>query len=335
MAFLFHENFEAGTLGGFTRQIDTLGKISFPDHNDGLAIPPWRGGYVMKVDLDRGTDIAYVEQSTAVGVAAGQIRYCKMHFYLSKDFWMSPGTSVEFLRFGSGDPLTSSTIECAVAVARDTFLAERPLLGVVSPDFSNTLDGLYFETGRWNSLEGILYHTVGGVSRFYLIVGDNILQVNGFTYDTITHVRLGTLFQSPNLRGTLYFDDFIFDSARVKPPADIPSTALSGESLLFTKTSYAFVGPGVLRGATLISGGNDNAVDFFDTDKLPVPHQDLKGALKCSSPESKDSLIKGVRFQRGCYMVISGTDPQVLVHYGQIGEPAAQSVMSEEEPADG
>ena len=43
--WIFEENFETGTLGGFTSETDTLGRLDFPGPQDGLEIPPALGGY--------------------------------------------------------------------------------------------------------------------------------------------------------------------------------------------------------------------------------------------------------------------------------------------------
>ena len=88
--FIFHENFELGTKGAFTIENDPLGKIDFPNRLDGLDVPPWRGGYVMQINLDRGVSDGYVEHPTAFAMSGGATRYMRMFIRLSEDFRMSP-----------------------------------------------------------------------------------------------------------------------------------------------------------------------------------------------------------------------------------------------------
>ena len=135
----------------------------------------------------------------------------------------------------------------------------------------------------------------------------------------LTHFRVGTMLQHPDVRGTVYIDDIVIDFDELVEQRDIDASELSGESVLYTKTSYAFLGPGTLRGATLIGSASNNQAQFFDTDKLPYAYHNLKATLKVSSAETKDMLIESIFFERGCYIVLSGTNPQVIVQYGQIG----------------
>ena len=97
------------------------------------------------------------------------------------------------------------------------------------------------------------------------------------------------------------------------------TTSLAGRSILYTKTSYAFVGPGTIRGATLIGSAAGDTAYLYDADRLPVAHHDAKAALKVAAGESKDTLIEDVRFNRGCYVEMSGANPQVIIHYGTKG----------------
>ena len=99
--FILQENFEKGTAAPtFDFDQDNLGRLTFPDHNEHLTIPPWRGGYVMKVDCDRGVEAAYIQ--APISIAAGTTRYFLVRIRLSEDFWMAPGTSLEFMRLTSG-----------------------------------------------------------------------------------------------------------------------------------------------------------------------------------------------------------------------------------------
>lgn len=145
-----------------------------------------------------------------------------------------------------------------------------------------------------------------------------MVQATRMTMDTFTHFRLGVMSQSAKVRGTLYFDDFIVDTAKLEEAVYIPQDKLWGLSQIYTKSSFAFVGPGTIRGATLIGSGAGEAY-LYDADRLPLAYHDIRAALKVAVAESKDSLIETVTFKRGCYVQMSGTNPQVIVHYGERG----------------
>ena len=329
--FIFHENFEAGTKGGFDTETDEDGRLDFPDHNDGLEIPPWRGGYVMRADLNRGfAKPAYVGQNTVLNtMTTGDTRFIRFMLRVSSDFRMPPGNSMQIFSVFKGPivvpPLipAPTDLEFGIGITRTEAHINSSRMSIYAPDYSEFIDGLNFPVGRWFSVQITIFHSTN-VSRVYLHVGDNTLQVMRLDFAPFTGFYMGALAQAPDVRGTLYFDDIIIDEEKLEDPNYIDPANLSGETLVFFKTSYAFVGPGVIRGATLISGGSTSTALFYDAERLPLAHHDIKGGLKCSSAESKDSLIDGIEFKRGCYIVMTGTNPQVIVHCGQVGPEQAQ-----------
>ena len=117
--------------------------------------------------------------------------------------------------------------------------------------------------------------------------------------------------------GDFYIDDFLVDTQKLEEPIFLTQDQLWGTSQIYIKSSYAFVGPGRIRGATLIGGGSDNEAYLYDADRIPLAHHDIKMALKVSSAESKDTVVQDIEFKRGCYVVMKGANPQVIVHYGQ------------------
>ena len=89
MAFpwVFEENFETGTLGSFTGETDTLGQLDFPGPQDDLVISPARGGYCMRVDMNRTVATtplpAYV--TGTLTLATGTNLYGRLFMYLDDD----------------------------------------------------------------------------------------------------------------------------------------------------------------------------------------------------------------------------------------------------------
>ena len=319
--FVFHENFELGTKGDFTTEFtDTAGKLDFPDHHDDLDIPPWRGGYVMRCALDRAIDAAYVEQTSALNISSGTTRYIRFMLRTSPDFRLphilgaSGGSSVKVFSVWS-----ASVEEFAIGISRSDSNTRTARLAIYSPDDNEFIDGLEFDNDVWLPIECTIAHGGTTSTRVYLHLGENTVQSSRMNFAPLTHFRLGAMAQTPHVRGTIYFDDFIIDTAKLEEPTFVAPEDLWGESMLYTKMSYAFVGPGSIRGATLIGGGSDNVAYLYDADRLPLAHHDIRAALKVAAAESKDTLIETVRFNRGCYVRMEGTNPQVIVHYGARG----------------
>ena len=85
---------------------------------------------------------------------------------------------------------------------------------------------------------------------------------------------------------------------------------------VFTKTGHAFVGPGHLDIAGLLTDEANNVMRLWDTDKADtnatqgfVVELDITGTF---------TLFSGpIKFNRGCYVELSGTDPRGQVFLTQ------------------
>ena len=321
--YVFHENFETGTRGGFTSETDDEGRVDFPDWRDNLDIDPWRGGHVMRVDLNRGSaGDACVVNNSVLNIGSGTNRYIRFYLWIGDDFRApdAAGSSLRILDFNS-----LSGTEGGIGISCSESELWGPRLAVWSPDdptagspSGSFMDGLAFKTNQWLPIQIIIKHG-GADSRLMLQLYDNMIEVPRMNMATFTSFKFGAMAQSSKLRGTLYFDDIIIDTEKLEEPAYLTQDELWGNSQLYTKSSYAFLGSGTLRGATLIGGGSDNVAYLYDADRLPLAHHDIKAALRVSAAESKDTLIETFTFQRGCYIQMSGTNPQVIVHYGEKG----------------
>lgn len=322
--FVFHENFETGTAGGFSQGdpavTDPSGRIDFPDWRDDLDIDPWRGGHVMRVDLNRTHGTAYVENTSALNIGAGTNRYIRFYLRVSEDFRAPDyvGASVRLLEFRS-----ASGVEGGISISCSDSEIWGPKLAIWCPDeppSGQHVDGLAFKRNVWLPIQVAVKHETT-TGRIVLQLGENMIEVGRMAMDTLTGFRLGAIAQNEKIRGTLYYDDFIIDTEKLEQPVFLPQDQLWGHSQLYTMSSYAFIGPGTIRGATLVGNGAATAY-LHDADRLPLAHHDIRGALKVAVAESKDTLMERIAFKRGCYIAMSGSDPQVIVHYGERGTPA-------------
>lgn len=320
--FLLHENFERGTAGAFAADTDALGiattdplgKLDFPDHNDDLDIIPWRGGYVMRIDLNRGTNDAFIQHNTAFSLTTGQIKYMRFFLRLGRGTRFPMNSYLDFVRLYSGAPPGLSEIALAL-VKTETWIS----LAIGSAEDVTHIAGLEIIPDVWTQIR--MKVTFGNIStsnsRVQVQIGNNMVQNMRLNMQPLTHFRIGTMLQQADVRGTLYIDDVIVDTDVIQDQMYLDPANLTGESVLYIKDSYVFVGPGTIKGVTLIGGGADNTAALYDTDRIPFAHHDMRASLKVSKAESKDTLVETLMFKRGCYLVMTGTAPQVIIHYGE------------------
>jgi hypothetical protein len=84
---------------------------------------------------------------------------------------------------------------------------------------------------------------------------------------SITKFRLGAIDQTGDLRGHVYFDAILVDEDRLWDDRGAYNGALSGGSLLFLKSGFAFLDAGEVEHVSLIDGGSgDCRVRIYDTE---------------------------------------------------------------------
>ena len=327
MAFpwVFEENFETGAEGRFTgTTVDTLGKLDFPGPQDDLDVPPYLGGYAMRVNLERGVAPAYVVGDLSFNIANGVTQYARIMLRLSDDF-KAPGVNdaVSIFRLNSG----AGVEEAAIGIVRSD--KGELMIAVRNPDYASGawIRGIEVNRNEWLCLEITAASVAGALSELRVHCNGSQVSAIGMTWLTLTSFWMGAITQTDDVRGTLYFDSILIDEDRLVAPQILDPRRLDGETITLTKTGYAFVGPGEVVCTTLIAMGtttSDHVAQLYDTDRLPVAHHDLKIALKAAVPESYES--KGTKvFKRGCYCVLSGTSsatvaPSLIVQLGAVTE---------------
>ena len=335
MAFpwLLEENFETGTAGSLNAvaEDDVLGQLDFPGPQDDLAIPPARGGYCMRVNMNRtvATTPTPAFVTGAISLASGSNLYGRLFMYLDDDVVCpNPGTSpatvdrVVFLQLLSG----GTTAEASLCVTRSD--KGDLMIAILHPEYSSgtgPIRGLEVMRNEWFCLELSMLHS-GTTSELRVHIGSAQLTATGINWASLTNFRLGSISRTVDVRGIMYFDSIVIDEDRLVAPQALDPRNLDGEIVTLTKTGYAFVGPGTVDCLTLVPMTALDSVALYDTDRLPVAHHDLRMMAKAAVVETIES--KGPReFTRGCYAVltnISGTPttaaPTAIVQLGAVSE---------------
>lgn len=320
----FEETFELGTRGSFTAETDDLGQLDFPGPQDDLVVPPYRGGYAMRVDMNRSVVTtptpAYVTGDTSLNVASGTTKYARIMMYLDDDVVCpAAADNVKFFQLISG----ASTEEAAIGIVRSD--KGDLMIGIFSPDYNGWIRGIEVMRNEWFCLElTVVGHTTNAELRVH--VGSSQVTAVGMAWATLTGFRLGSISRTVDVRGIMYFDSMVVDSDRLVAPQALDPRSLDDEVLTLTKTGYAFVGAGVVECLTLLPMTALDTVALYDTDRLPVAHHDLRMVAKAAAAETIET--KGPKaFTRGCYAVLtnaSGTPltaaPTAIVQLGKVTE---------------
>jgi hypothetical protein len=140
-------------------------------------------------------------------------------------------------------------------------------------------------------------------------------QVASLDQIAVTHGVLGTQATLATTLGTILFDRFIMDDARVYPQTDRWS-----RHQMVEQSRHVCVGSGVLESVSLLSGGAaDCVLRVFDTDTANTDDpNNVVLELTNDTAEQTVTHSEPVRFTRGAYVELTaGTEPRARVVIGR------------------
>lgn len=317
--FLFEESFEAGTLGGFNSEVDTNSKLDFPHYSVLATHPlldvPFRGAYCMRIDLSGGTADAYVEELEGFDAALAATIAVRFYLWVSTHLTMAASDRFSILRLQSAGPVE----EIHVDIRNNAGAIE--ILMATEPSGAETLRASPLTLGVWHSVELLLLVDSGvgndGTAQFFVDGAQVGATVTGLDQAAFSQARLGTIgIDAATTAGILLFDSLVVDNARVFPVRQrFPQTTL------MTATGHVALGPGRLSGVNLVAGGAaDNIVTVYDTDEANTADAgNVVGQVSNGvANETEETLLTsqdGGYFTRGCYVVLTGTNPRALVTF--------------------
>jgi hypothetical protein len=91
--------------------------------------------------------------------------------------------------------------------------------------------------------------------------------------------------------------------------------------MFFVQSGFAFLGQGFVEHISLIDGGShDCTLKIYDTDNPnSLPLGALRESLATLTANSvQQTMHQGFRCNKGCYVALSGTNPQAIVRLGHI-----------------
>ena len=312
--YLSEENFGAGTTGHFDAESDVGVRLDIAHYSSLAAVPglamPYRGAYAMRVNLATATDDAYLQETGSWDTNASGTIWFRLMFWLSPDLTMANADEFAIFQLWSA----TNTVEGGAYINYTTANGFRIGIGETS---ASSFLGLTL--GEWHCLElkFLIDSGVGndGTLDGYLD-GSAFTQVATLDQGAITSGVVGVIGQdATTTKGVLLIDNIIADDAQIFPPV-----RRFDEDVLITKSNHVFVGPGRLENASLLSGaGTDNVLTVYDTD---VAYTSSASAAKLelkntANNEVVDPAGVPIDFKRGCYVVLSGTNPRALIKFSK------------------
>jgi len=270
----------------------------------------------MRLALTGGTADAFVTDGD-IDIADTVTNSVKFDVWFSPDFDATSDDTFAFLEL-VGSAITGS-IGARVVAATDVINIGigSSATGTVPSDFASQ----EIQRGVWYTIEGtfnIETNASGTADLFVTKIGDKSSTTADASLTSVTNVAVtsGTLGIQDHLgttTGTILIDNFVQDDLRV-----FPRTELFPCEKLITKTDTVFIGAGALARVQLLSGAaTDNVLTVFDTSNAEsADASNIVLELKNTTNNAVvNANVEGgdIRLTRGCYIVLTGTDPRALV----------------------
>ena len=268
----FFENFEAGTKGNFDSETDTGNRLDFPHAHDIAPTMPYRGAYCCRVNLGKNSSDAYLEEG--VSWASGTTKHGRFRLFVGHDVQFGNDLdNVRILQFYSEHLAKETSLRLG---RMEPWHRAGASTRARSGQQVHLPDG---QARQWITVEWISASSQRNTWRHAAGPGRSTRRISpSRRQGTNTKLRLGAIDQSGDITGTIYFDDFAVDDARLYDDNSAHNGALSGGSMLLTKSGFAFLGAGTINQVALVDGGSgDCSVKVYDTDK---PNQLPLGSLR-------------------------------------------------------
>jgi len=304
--YLFHENFEGGTIGDFNTETDTGARLAVTHYSElarlGNCAMPWRGAYAVRVDLAKSVDDAFLQENDGFDTALDGSIEVKFKMWVSPDITMANNDEFVIFALQSTGPVSEVVIVINYTTANGLRIGVGATSGV---------NFLQLQTGQWLDVE--LSVTIDdGASND----GTAILRVNGVAATTLSGQDQAAIIQASfgvigqdagTTAGTILFDHIMADDTRIYPTHN--DQRWDYNQVVLADNQHLFVGRGCLENIQLVTAGTDNVLQCWDTDTGNTNDLNrLKVELKTSTAtEIVDPAGMPVKFTRGCYVVITGT----------------------------
>ena len=315
MAFpwIFESNFEQGTNGEWDSESDTGSLLDFPHYstlsNRDTAPVPYRGAYCMRIRPGDTNDHTVTEGD--IDIADQATAFFRWYLFVSSDFTATADDVFSIFELQQAGGTVESTVGMQITAATN-------LLEIGIGDGTAPSSYVSFPRNKWVCVELQAKISTTGVGTLTLFLDESeVIALTSLTNAAAVGTGvLGTqlTLSTTGVGGGIYFDQFVMDDLRIYGlPIRYP------ESLLMTKTGHAFVGTGQVLNASLLSGAaTDNVLQIIDTDQNNTTHVGrMKLELKnVTNNDMVDPAGVPVDVQRGCYVVLTGTNPRAMISIG-------------------
>lgn len=293
---------------GWDSESDTGNKLDVPTYYELAQIPglevPFRGASCLRVDLRSGDTNDHTITAGAIDIANAATSWFRFYLYLSPTFTATADDTFNLLELQQ----TDATQECALGIR---VTAATGIIDIGIGDGVAPTNFVNLSTGVWHCVEWkVKISTAGaGTQDLYLDGSGSVISLTSLTSNAVDKGVLGTQDTLATTTGVILIDTFVMDDARI-----YPITERWPNQQILTSTGHVFVGPGAIESAALLSTGSDNTCYLYDTDTATGNDASARVVELDNAAHSVATAEEEcIKFKRGCYAVLAGTNPRAQV----------------------
>lgn len=314
MAFpwIFEAQFEAGTNADWDSEADTDGILDFPHYSELARFPwsnatPYLGAYCARIVPAGGTNDATLTEAD-INIADTVTSHFRFSVWFSPDFDATADDTFALLELKGAAAVVTGSIGARYVAATDVINMGigSSATGTVPSQFAS------FDMSRntWYTIEATFDIETNGSGTADLFItkeGDAAQTTADASLTSVTNIAVtdgvfGLQDHLATTTGTILLDDFVQDDARVFPRLRFPRDPV------FTTSGHAFIGPGSIDGAALLTTGGSNVMRLWDSD---IADTNATQSFKVEMDQDRQTSFAGpLKFNKGCYVQLSGTNPR-------------------------
>ena len=292
----------------------TLGYLHFSESVCRYGVPPYRGAYCWGLDQSIGVVTTTCQHTVAaLNVANTNTWAAGCAIYL-KDNVMANGNRTTLLEaFGVTDQgalqlyyTTAAGFQLLGSLAFDTAVGAGTRITTITEN-----------EWHWIEIRGQVQTGGTGTLDFFLDGRQIGAQIDTLTNVAITDLYFGAInADAGHTAGLIFFDDVICDGDAGTAVITVPAPDRFVWNPVVTKNSHVFVGPGTVSEVALLSGATADYVRLYDTDiAYTATGQQFVTEVNMTTSLSTSARAHGpFVFNRGCFVVVGGTNPRAQVH---------------------
>ena len=310
--YIFQENFERGTKGNFDTETDTDGILDFAHYKELARFPwpgcaPYSGAYAMRITPNGGTNPAVLVEADT-NIADTVTNWFRFPIWFSPTFTGTADDTFHILELTGLAGAVTVTIGGRIVAATNAI--NLGVGGAATGAVPTVFTSQDIERGIWYTCEVKVVIQTGGTGTVDLyLTKDGIPQqttavasVTTITNIAVTDSNFGLKAHLATTTGMILLGGLVQDDTQIY----IEPRYNNDPS--FTQSGHAFVGPGWISGAALLTNEATNQMILWDTDLGDtVSPQNQKVFFDV---DNQTSLGGDFFFQNGCYVDLSGTDPR-------------------------